>query len=42
MKIAKELLTYGKISGDFIDANGSKQSFEGLSGIELDNKLVEF
>jgi hypothetical protein len=42
MKNAKDLLADGKLSGSFTDANGNKQSFEGLTGIALDNKLVEF
>lgn len=42
MKNAKDLLVDGKLSGGFIDANGKKQSFEGLTGIALDNKMVEF
>jgi hypothetical protein len=42
MKNAKDLIIDGKLSGNFIDANGIEQSFEGLTGIELDNKLVEF
>ena len=32
----------GKLSGGFTDANGAKQSFEGLTGMALDNKMVEF
>ena len=42
MKNAKDLLADGKLSGGFTDANGKKQSFEGLTGIDLDNKMVEF
>jgi hypothetical protein len=42
MKNAKDLLEDGKLSGGFTDANGAKQSFEGLSGMALDNKMVEF
>jgi hypothetical protein len=42
MKNAKDLLADGKLSGGFTDANGSKQSFEGLTGMALDNKMVEF
>ena len=42
MKNAKDLLSDGKLSGGFTDANGSKQSFEGLTGMALDNKMVEF
>lgn len=32
----------GKMSGEFIDAKGNKQSFKNLSKQELDFKLVEF
>ena len=32
----------GKLSGEFIDAKGNKQSFKNLSKQELDFKLVEF
>jgi|GEM_PF-2079908 len=32
----------GKLSGEFIDAKGNKQSFKNLSKQELDLKLVEF
>ncbi|MBS7233604.1 hypothetical protein KHA90_21555 [Flavobacterium psychroterrae] len=32
----------GKLSGEFIDAKGNKQSFKNLSQQELDFKLVEF
>lgn len=32
----------GKLSGEFIDAKGNKQSFKNLSKQELDYKLVEF
>ncbi|KQO21659.1 hypothetical protein ASF10_12985 [Flavobacterium sp. Leaf82] len=32
----------GRLSGEFIDAKGNKQSFENLSQEELDFKLVEF
>ena len=42
MKNAKDLLADGKMTGEFIDANGKKQSFNGLTGIDLDNKIVEF
>ena len=42
MKNAKDLLADGKLSGGFNDANGKSQSFNGLSGIALDNKMVEF
>ncbi len=42
MKNAKDLLADGKLSGGFTDANGNKQSFEGLTGMALDNKMVEF
>jgi hypothetical protein len=42
MKNAKDLLADGKLSGGFTDANGAKQSFEGLTGMALDNKMVEF
>ncbi len=42
MKNAKDLLADGKLSGGFTDANGSKQSFEGLTGMALDFKMVEF
>ena len=42
IKNAKGLLANGKLSGGFTDANGVAQSFEGLTGIDLDNKLVEF
>jgi RHS repeat-associated protein len=41
MKNAKDLLADGKLSGGFTDANGAKQSFEGLTGMALDNKMVE-
>lgn len=42
IKNAKGLLANGVLSGGFTDANGANQSFEGLTGIALDNKLVEF
>lgn len=42
IKNAKGLLANGSLSGGFTDANGASQSFEGLTGIALDNKLVEF
>jgi RHS repeat-associated protein len=42
MKNAKDLLADGKLSGGFTDANGKKQSFEGLTGMALDSKMVEF
>lgn len=42
MKNAKDLLADGKLSGGFTDANGTKQSFQGLTGMALDNKMVEF
>ena len=42
MKNAKDFLADGKLSGGFTDANGNKQSFEGLTGQGLDNKMVEF
>lgn len=42
IKNAKDLLADGKLSGGFTDANGAKQSFEGLTGMALDNKMVEF
>jgi len=42
MNNAKDLLADGKLSGGFNDANGAKQSFEGLTGMALDNKMVEF
>ena len=42
MKNAKDLLADGKLSGGFIDANGANQSFEGLTGLALDLKMVEF
>lgn len=42
MKNAKDLLADGKLSGGFTNANGAKQSFEGLKGMALDNKIVEF
>ncbi len=42
IKNAKDLLADGKLSGGFTDANGSKQSFEGLTGMSLDFKMVEF
>ncbi len=42
MKNAKDLLEDGKLSGGFTDANGKAQSFEGLKGMALDNKMVEF
>jgi RHS repeat-associated protein len=42
MKNAKSLLSNGELSGTFIDGNGKEQSFDGLSGIDLDKKMVEF
>ncbi|MEW5675603.1 hypothetical protein ABGT15_04765 [Flavobacterium enshiense] len=43
MKNVKLLLEgKGKLSGEFIDAKGKKQSFKGLTKQELDLKLVEF
>lgn len=42
MKNAKDLLADGKLSGHFNAADGYNYSFEGLSGMELDFKLVEF
>jgi hypothetical protein len=42
MKTAKDLLADGRLSGGFTDANGSKQSFEELTGMALDFKMVEF
>lgn len=42
MKNAKDLLANGKLSGGFIDANGANQLFEGLTGMALDLKMVEF
>jgi len=42
MKNAKDLLSDGKLSSNFIDANGKNQSFEGLTGMTLDYKMVEF
>ena len=42
MKNAKDLLADGKLTGVFTDANGKKQSFDGLTGIAMDNKMVEF
>ena len=42
MKNVRSLLGNGSLSGGFTDANGNKQSFDGLSGMALDNKLVEF
>ncbi|NAW50254.1 hypothetical protein GNY06_02245, partial [Elizabethkingia argentiflava] len=42
IKNARDLLANGGVSGGFTDAYGAKQSFEGLTGIALDNKLVEF
>lgn len=42
MKNAQDLLADGMLSGGFTDAYGQKQSFEGLTGIALDNKMVEF
>jgi hypothetical protein len=42
MKNAKDFLADGKLSGGFTDANGKSQSFNGLSGMALDNKMVEF
>lgn len=42
MKNARSLLGNGSLSGSFTDANGDKQSFNGLSGMELDFKMVEF
>jgi len=42
MKNAKDILADGKLSGGFIDANGKNQSFEGLTGMTLDYKMVEF
>jgi RHS repeat-associated protein len=41
MKNAKDLLNDGKLSRGFTDANGKKQSFEGLTGRDLDLKMVE-
>jgi hypothetical protein len=42
MKNAKDLLADGELSGGFMDANGKSQSFEGLTGMALDYKMVEF
>ena len=42
MKNAQDLLADGKLSGGFTDANGATQSFNGLTGMALDNKMVEF
>lgn len=42
MKNAKDFLADGQLSGGFTDANGNKQSFNGLSGMALDNKMVEY
>ena len=42
MKNARDLLADGKLSGGFTDAKGNQQSFEGLTGMALDNKMVEF
>ena len=42
MKNAQGLLANGKLSGSFTDANGANQSFNGLTGMDLDFKMVEF
>nr|WP_314493604.1 RHS repeat-associated core domain-containing protein [uncultured Chryseobacterium sp.] len=42
MKNARDLLDDGQMSSGFIDANGKVQSLHGLSGIALDQKMVEF
>lgn len=42
MKNVQSLLANGELSGGFIDAKGTKQSFNGFTGIALDNKMVEF
>ncbi|WP_347067441.1 RHS repeat-associated core domain-containing protein [Flavobacterium sp. WV_118_3] len=42
MRNAKDLLDDGKLTKSFTDANGVRQSFEGLVGIDLDYKMVEY
>ncbi|KXX68548.1 hypothetical protein [Flammeovirga sp. SJP92] len=42
MKNAKDILKDGKLNGHFIDAFGEDQSFDDLTGIKLDFKMVEF
>lgn len=42
IRTTKKVLKTGSFSGDFRDANGSKKSFEGLTGMDLYNKMVAF
>ncbi|MGB0870933.1 MAG: RHS repeat domain-containing protein [Flavobacteriales bacterium] len=42
IKKAQSLINDGKLSGEFINANGITISFEGKTGIDLDYALVEY
>jgi hypothetical protein len=42
MKNAKQLLENGKLTGSFVNAEGKTIKFDGLTGVALDNALVEF